>query len=152
MKAKYQKTKELIILEGLYHEWKLRLPQYQNPQLNKAYVPKTKFRDDSTNELTKCVEAYCQILEGIFVERVANAGKYSKKSNRFIKGTGTNGTADLHAIIHGRSVKIEIKCKATNDRQSEAQKRYQQKVEQAGATYLIVRTFKEFFDFINRIK
>jgi hypothetical protein len=66
---------------------------------------------------------------------------------KWIKGTGTNGTADISAIINGRSVKIEAKY--NRDRQSEAQRIYQSQVQQAGGIYFIARTFEMFFDWYN---
>ena len=54
------------------------------------------------------------------------------------------GSADISATIEGRSVKIEIKV--GSDRQSEAQKRYQQQVENAGGTYFIATSFEQFED------
>ena len=47
----------------------------------------------------------------------------------------TVGTADISATIHGRSVKIEVKV--GKDRQSDAQRRYQQSIEAAGGIYYI---------------
>jgi hypothetical protein len=63
------------------------------------------------------------------------------------KGTTTAGSADISATIRGRSVKIEVKV--GKDRQSEAQKRYQESIERAGGVYMIARdfdTFVEWFD------
>jgi hypothetical protein len=60
------------------------------------------------------------------------------------KGTGTAGSADISATIKGRSVKIEVKI--GKDRQSEAQKRYQENIEKAGGTYYIARNFDDFVE------
>lgn len=140
-KKRYKKPDEVKELERLYFEFLRK----KYPSVPEYAVPSIKFRDDKTNELTKCVTAYC-LIEGIFAERVANTGR--NLNGKWIKGTGTNGTADIHAVHNGKSLKIEIKCKATKDRQSEVQKAYQRKVEKAGAVYLIVREFKDFYNYI----
>jgi hypothetical protein len=59
------------------------------------------------------------------------------------------GTADISATIHGKSVKIEIKV--GKDRQSEAQKRYQEQVERAGGVYIVIRDFDQFEAWYNAI-
>ena len=65
-------------------------------------------------------------------------------SMQYIKGTTTNGTADISSIIKGKSVKIEIKI--GKDIQSQAQKQYQKAVEQAGGIYLTTKSFDEFIE------
>jgi hypothetical protein len=69
-------------------------------------------------------------------------------SAQWIPGSGTCGTSDIHAVIGGRAVKIEIKAGA--DRQSEAQKEYQRKVEAAGGVYIIAHTFSEFLEWYDK--
>jgi len=54
------------------------------------------------------------------------------------------GSADISATIKGLTVMIEVKW--GRDRQSEAQKVYQAKIEKAGGIYLIIRKFEEFYD------
>jgi hypothetical protein len=66
---------------------------------------------------------------------------------KWTKGTGTKGSADISATINGRSVKIEIKY--GKDRQSEAQIRYQEMIEKAGGTYLIVKSFDDFIQWFD---
>ena len=141
-KIRYKKPAEVKALERLYHAYKVS----QRPNVPAQWMPETKFRDDKTNELTKCVIAYTK-AKGYFIERISSTGRYFK--GRWIKGSGTKGTADLSAVINGRAVKIEIKCRATRDRQSADQKKYQQQVEQAGAVYIIVRDFRDYFNWLN---
>ncbi len=114
---------------------------------NNPYLVSPKFRDDNTNDLTKCIISFCYIL-GIHAERVANTGR--NLNGKWIYSNGMNGTADVHAIRNGRALMIEVKCKYTNDRQSNAQRTYQKKVERAGGVYLIVRDFKDFYNYIKR--
>lgn len=142
MKQRYIKSAELKQAEKEIFEWK----KLQHPRVREGALIYPKLRDDKTNELTKAVQQYTR-AKGFFIERISSTGRML--NGKWIKGTGINGTADLSAIIQGKPVKIEIKCAATKDRQSEAQKRYQEKVEKAGAVYLIVRTFEEYYNWLN---
>lgn len=116
------------------------------------------YTDNSANSLTRCVIDWIT-LNGYQAERISNTGRYvdnRKKvtdvlgntreigSGKWIKGQGTAGTADISATIRGRSVKIEIKY--GKDRQSEAQKKYQESIERAGGIYIIVKDFDSFLD------
>jgi hypothetical protein len=124
------------------------------------YVVRTKYIDTTANGLTKCVIDYINLIGGQ-AERISNTGRYIDDSKivtdvlgnrkkigtgKYIKGTGTNGTADISATFKGKSIKIEIKMK---DKQSEAQKEYQQAIERAGGIYFICHTFDEFLDKFN---
>ena len=124
------------------------------------YVVRTKYNDSTANGLTKCVIDYIN-LSGGQAERISNTGRYIDESiivtdilgnrkkigsGKYIKGTGTNGTADISATFKGKSIKIEIKMK---DKQSEAQKEYQQAIERAGGIYFICHNFDEFLHKFN---
>jgi hypothetical protein len=124
------------------------------------YVVRTKYVDTTANGLTKCVIDYIN-FNGGQAERISNTGRYIDESRivtdvlgnrkkigtgKYIKGTGTNGTADISATFKGKSIKIEIKMK---DKQSEAQKEYQQAIERAGGIYFICHNFDEFLDKFN---
>lgn len=112
--------------------------------------------DSTTNGLTQCVIKWIQ-LNGYQAERISNTGRMIDTSRKvtnvvgqvgiiggkkWIKGTGTNGTADISATIQGRSVKIEIKFGA--DRLSQDQIEYGNNVTRAGGVYLVVRDFDQF--------
>jgi hypothetical protein len=124
------------------------------------YVVKNKFNDNTANELTKSVIRHINLIGGQ-AERISNTGRYIDESRivtdilgnrkkigtgKYIKGTGTNGTADISATFKGKSIKIEIKMK---DKQSESQKEYQQAIERAGGIYFICHNFDEFLDKFN---
>jgi hypothetical protein len=126
------------------------------PNMPEAYIPKTDWTDNSANALTKCVIAWIQFMGGQ-AERISSQGQYREGAKipvgsgimahtkqlpgKWTPGQSTKGTADISATIRGRSVKIEIKQK---DKQSEAQKQYQQAIENAGGVYIIVRDFDTF--------
>ena len=93
------------------------------------------------NTLTKQIIKFVQ-LNGGQAERVNNIAR--KIGNRFVKSNMTKGTADIHCTIKGRSVKIEVKI--GRDKQSDAQKLYQQSIESAGGIYYIAKDFDSFYE------
>lgn len=157
-KKLYKKSLSVKLLENLVFENQIK----KHPKF--PYPIKEKYTDANTNALTKCVIDYI-ILRGFHAERINSTGAIKDRrvtskdvlgnirtigSVEWIKSTTQSGTADISATIQGRSVKIEIKCKATGDRyQSEAQKVYQKQIENAGGTYIVVRTFEEFYNWFN---
>ncbi len=130
------------------------------------YISLVKFKDTSTNELTKCVMAFL-LLHGCQRERVANTGRYipakeykdvlgitrQMGKGKWIKGSGVNGTSDVHSTVPimvngirvGVSVKWEIKCKATKDKIRDKQPEYKQKVDAAGGFVYYVPDFETFY-------
>lgn len=115
----------------------------KHPGVPPDYVPAIKYSDRTANGLTRALIDFCR-LTGHHAERVANMGRQigTGKNRKWIPGTGTNGTADIHIVKNGRFVACEIKIGA--DRQSEAQRRYQLDIERAGGIYLIVKDFEDF--------
>jgi hypothetical protein len=133
------------------------------PNMKESYIPKTDWKDNSANSLTKCVIAWIQFMGGQ-AERISSQGQY-REGKKIQVGTGsiaytkqlpgkwtpgqsTKGTADISATIKGRSVKIEIKY--GRDVQSEVQKQYQASIERAGGVYIIVRSFDEFVEWYQK--
>lgn len=134
----------------------------RHPSLPEAARLCRNYTDRSANGLTRCIIDYLR-FSGWQAERVAVMGRPldNRKivtdilgdmrrvgSVRWIPGTMQPGSADISATIQGLSVKIEVKMK---DRQSEAQKQYQQSVEAAGGVYLICHSFSEFMEQYNSI-
>lgn len=129
------------------------------------YIATPKYNDTTANGLTKCITDFLN-LSGHQAERISNTGRYIDSteqvkdvlgrtrtigSGQFIKGTGTNGTADISSTIKvaianktfGLSVKWEVKMK---DKQSDAQKKYQVMIEESGGIYHIVTSFDDFYN------
>lgn len=117
---------------------------------------KPEFTDKTANGLTKCITTFIQ-LKGGQAERISTTGRPIDRTQTYtdvvgitrtigriewIKGTCTNGSADISATIKGRSVKIEVKI--GDDRQSQAQKDYQKSIETAGGLYYIAKNFTTF--------
>lgn len=120
------------------------------------YVPKTKYTDKTANGLTKCVIEWIK-LHGGQAERINTTGRYIegkevtrgfygvvRTKGKYIPGTGTKGSSDISSTIKGKSVKWEIKM---NDKQSEAQKKYEADIKAAGGYYFIVHNFDEFIQY-----
>ena len=125
------------------------------------YVPKDKFTDKTANGLTKAIVTFINLAGGQ-AERISSMGRVidGRKvvtnvlgqqgiigSQTYIKGTSTNGTADISSIIKSRKGtiipwKIEVKMK---DKQSKVQKEYEQSVIIAGGEYSIVHNWEEFY-------
>lgn len=68
-------------------------------------------------------------------------------SVHFIGSGMRNGIADMMAVINGKAIDIELKrvYKKGRDRQSNAQKEEQKKMQLAGGTYIIVESYEEFY-------
>ena len=139
------KALELESLKGKY------------PSMDPRFIPLTDWKDTSANGLTKCIIFWINAMGGQ-AERISSQGQYraGKKiqvgtgeiaytkelKGKWTPGQGTKGTADISATIRGRSVKIEVKY--GKDRQSDAQKQYQEMIEKAGGIYIIAKTFDDF--------
>jgi hypothetical protein len=122
-----------------------------------------KYSDKTANGLTKCIIDFIR-FNGGQAERISVTGRYidnsiivtnylgNKKrigSGQWIKPSMQSGTADISATIAGRSIKIEVKCNITKDKQRPAQKEYQKQIEAAGGIYLLISSFDDFFEWYN---
>lgn len=140
------------LLEELY----IKHTKKNYPNFPEFAIPPEKFGDKTANELTKTICKFITYIGGQ-AERISNQGQYRDNtkivtdvlgrkrkigSGQWTKGQGTNGTADISSIYKGISFKIEVKI--GKDRMSQAQLRYQQEVEQAGAVYLVAKDFDTF--------
>ncbi len=127
------------------------------PSIPEHARPRPKYNDKTANGLTRCIIDFIHFKNGQ-AERINNTGRiidqrqtftdamgYKRTigSYKWVKGTGTNGTADISSTINGRSVKIEVKIGA--DIQSAAQTQYQREVERAGGLYFIAKDFDTFY-------
>lgn len=158
MEVVYMKTKSLALLHELYFE----NSKQRYPNIPEHGRVKAKYTDKTANGLTKCIIDFIR-FKGGQAERISNTGRpidrrynytdvagvtRSIGSIEWIKGSGTNGTADISATIKGRSVKIEVKI--GRDRQSNDQLKYQRQVEDAGGLYVIAKDFESFYKWYNQ--
>ena len=115
-----------------------------------------KYDDRTANGLKKCIIDFLR-LSGWQAERINTMGRPIDNTRKVVDYVGrtrimgsvqwipsgvTKGSADISATIAGRSVKVEVKI--GKDRQSEAQKEYQRKIEAAGGMYLIATDLASF--------
>ena len=113
---------------------------------------------NSANSLTKAIITFIK-LKGYHAANIKVTGRMVDQrvtytdilgnkrqigSCKYIKSSMEVGTADISATIKGLTVMIEVKW--GKDRQSEAQKRYQARIEKAGGIYLIIHKFEEFYE------
>lgn len=130
-------------------------------KLPKDYVPVTKFNTKTANGLTKAIVTFINLTGGQ-AERISSMGRVIDErkivtnvlgqtgligSQKYIRGTSTNGTADISAIIKSKKGniipwKIEVKMK---DKQSKVQKEYELSIIKAGGEYSIVHNWEEFY-------
>lgn len=126
------------------------------PNMPLHTIPQPKVQENSANALTRATIEFLR-AEGWQAERISTTGRFiqgkvvenvlggkQQLPGKWIKGSGTRGSADISATIKGRSVKIEIKY--GRDRQSEDQKKYQAAIEKAGGQYWIVRDLDGLLD------
>jgi len=110
-----------------------------------------KYATATANGLTRAVVDFLT-LSGHQAERINTMGVWMKSKGYRDGGfyrptTGTKGSADISAIVAGKSVKIEVKI---NDQLSDAQIRYGEQVTRAGGIYLVVRTFDQFIEWYDQ--
>jgi len=137
--------------KALLHELKIKRYAETHPNYPPDYIPKTMYKDSTANGLTRAICDYIN-YNGYQAERINTMGTAREKKTTagkvigvtWTKGTSTAGSADISATIKGRSVKIEVKI--GKDRQSEAQKRYQENIERAGGIYIIAKDFDSFVE------
>ncbi len=112
-------------------------------------LPRTKVKTSTANGLTKAIVDWL-ILNGCWATRVSSAGRYLPLMGKYIPSTTKRGTADIHAVIGGKHVSIEVKV--GKDRMSEAQRKVKADVERSGGVYFVARSFDEFVTFYNYLK
>ena len=130
----------------------------KHPNIRPELLPPSKFSDKTANGLTSCIISWLR-LQGMQAERISVTGRQIDQrvtytdvlghqrtigSLKWIKTSGTRGSADISATIAGKSVKIEVKL--GRDKQRQAQSEYQKAIEKAGGLYFIASTFEQFYD------
>ena len=131
------------------HAWECSL----HPNIPAAYIPLNTYTDKTANGLTRCIVDFIRVNGGQ-AERINTTGMpiirqlpSGRTETTWRKGNTTKGSADISAIICGKSVKIEVKI--GHDSHSEAQKRYEKAVTSAGGYYFIAKNFDDFVEWYN---
>ncbi|HWZ21481.1 MAG TPA: hypothetical protein VNW06_02440 [Cytophagaceae bacterium] len=141
---KYKKSNALKELESLHFEEK----KLKYPNLKEGYLVATKFRDDTSNDLTAAIITYLK-LKGCFAARINCQGTYSQKLKKYIYSGSTKGLGDISAIISGgRHLSVEIKI--GKDKMSDRQEIVKMQVEASGGLFFIAKDFESFYNWFNQ--
>jgi hypothetical protein len=150
-----QSPKSIKKLKQLYLQEYYK--KFENPPPPGARTA-PRYTDKDESGLIQCIKDYINLTGGQ-AERINPRGRRIDKRKQFtdvignrreigsvkyIPTTMRKGTADISATIKGLSVKIEVKI--GSDRQSKDQKAYQAEIERAGGIYMIVRSFDDFLE------
>lgn len=131
----------------------------QYPNVPDHALGSAKFSDKTANGLTKAIIRYLQLC-GHTAWRQSSEGRYRPGVRvtdvlgrvRQMKGTflpgQNNGASDVAALVNGRFFAIEVKMR---DKQSDAQKDYQRRIELSGGVYIIARSFDDFLTQFNNL-
>ncbi len=140
--ARRQTTDTKVTLKRLGEiAYELKCKQF--PNVPTYAVVKPKFSDKTANGLTTCILFYLNHVEtSCFAYRVNNTGIYDARKKTYRTSNTVKGIADITAVQNGKFYQIEVK--AGRDRLSEHQKKFGQKVHQAGGVYLVAKSFNDF--------
>lgn len=147
-------------MKPIDHLKSLRLAKTKElyPNVPDYALPKYEYNEKSANGLTKAILDFVN-LSGFLAERTGTEGRVIDNRKTYtdvlgrqktigtvkrIKTSGLVGSSDLKLYINGKIVAVEIKV--GRDRQSQAQKEYQERMEKAGGIYLIIRDFDSFYN------
>ena len=122
-------------------------------ELSGGFDMKTKpYTDKTSNGLTKAITDYINFKGGLAnrintqgqprIEKIQLVGGKSMDKLSFTTSMTNKGTADLHAIVKGRHLSIEIKV--GRDRVSDHQLKEQERVTRAGGLYFVARDMESF--------
>lgn len=134
----------------------------------KGYLPKTKFSDATDTGLEKAIIAHVDLVGGMG-ECIRNSGRVlpakrirtesgqmlTKGSDKYIQGSGRNGTPDLLIKLpftfgrHMVAIYVGVEVKIGADRMSEAQIEYMDECGRIHAHYYIVCSFADWIAVYN---
>jgi len=113
--------------------------------------PVKPIKTTTANGLTRAICDFLN-LSGHFATRINNQGTWVKEKAHVNGGyyrpsTQVKGIADINANINrnGTALPVWIEVKVGRDRQSDAQRAFQDRIERSGGTYWIVKDFDQFF-------
>lgn len=122
------------------------------------------YNDKTANGLTKMIIRWAKV-NGYYARRISVEGrmidgrKIVTDHMGFQRQIGTvsrvhssmvKGSADISMVGPGGKT-VEIEVKIGKDRRSDAQVKYQQRIEKAGGVYIIARSFEQFVESFNSI-
>jgi hypothetical protein len=106
---------------------------------------KGELHENSASQIERCIIAYIKLITKCTAWKVGVKGTPRKiKGKMVMTNSGdTVGVADVHALINGRYLAVEVKF-SKGDKQSPAQVRWEKRVIDSGGSYIIVRNFTDF--------
>ena len=110
------------------------------------------YSDKTANKLTKAITDYINFKGGLAnrintqgqprIEKIGLAGGRKMNKLSFTPSMTNKGTADIHAIVKGRHLSIEIKI--GRDKMSDHQLKEQERVTRAEGLYFVARDMESF--------
>lgn len=117
------------------------------------------YTDTTSNGLTACIIDWINYSGGtanrintqgqVRKERVEYAGGQHRDFVRYTPSTTRKGTADIHSVMNGRHLSIEVKIGP--DRLSSEQIKEQERITRAGGLYFIAKDMQGFVDWFKSI-
>lgn len=111
-------------------------------------VPRTNYKDKTSNELTKAIVIDFKIRGGI-AYRINTMGVYDGKRGQWRKGGMRKGIPDIIGIINGQFFGVEVKI--GKDKQSADQRVIEVEINDAGGIYYIARNYNDYAEFMNSL-
>jgi len=130
-------------LKQLKHEYlKRRAPEFYELS-GGANMKLQPYNDITSNGLTKCITDFIK-FNGGDAQRINTQGQMRKINGqmKWVHSGSRQGAADVHGIVSGRAVHIEIKI--GRDKQSPAQIKGAERVQKAGGIYYVARDMESF--------
>ena len=118
------------------------------PSVPAFALPKSKFKDNTANNLTKAIISLIT-LRGGFASRVSTQGQFDPRLKAWRPGSVKKGMPDIVAIYKGLNLSIEVKI--GKDRMSENQLKIKSQIESAGGRYFVARDFESFCEWFNKL-
>ena len=119
------------------------------PNVPTYAIPKKRFSDSSTNELTKSIIELIR-QHGGFATRVNAGGIYDEKLKIFRQSHTAAGTPDVIASCFGKFIGVEIKY--GKDKLSDSQIKVGKQIQSGGGYYVVAKNFKDFSNWLLQIK
>ena len=138
--TRYKKPAAVKQLEALAMEAvKERYPglPYPAPRL---------YRDDTANNLTKCICDFIRLLGGSAF-RINSQGQYDPRLKKWRPSGQRKGLPDIQATMNGQAIYVEVKI--GRDKLSEHQKQIRDELTASGALYFVARNFTEFLEWFD---
>lgn len=155
-------TKDIKDWKKLLKRLKLEHIQKTAPgffELSGGFEMKVKpYTDATSNGLTTCIIDYIN-FNGGYANRINTQGQARKEKIPLAFGnyrekitytpsTTNRGTADVKAVVKGKSLDVEIKINA--DRLSKYQIKEQERITNAGGLYFVAKDFPSFLEYYKK--